>query len=176
MDKTAVLWIAGHLRNGPMSCFFIFFTTLGNAGFLWIVCSFVMLFLKRWRWTGISAFTAMLLCFVLGELLMKELICRPRPPLQLDELSVLLPLPSGFSFPSGHAASSFAAAGAFSRGIPLKWVKVLFFALAALMGFSRVYLGVHYPSDVLAGAGLGLLCGFAAWELLRPLRKHFRSQ
>lgn len=71
------------------------------------------------------------------------------------------------SFPSGHTCAAFAAAGAWCRTLPRRWMKRAAVALAALMGFSRLYVGVHFPSDVLAGLCVGLLSSALAWLLWR---------
>jgi undecaprenyl-diphosphatase len=112
---------------------------------------------------------------------LKALIDRPRPPLRYPEPKTLVPLPHDASFPSGHAATSFAAATmlsfAFPRFAPLLYV------LAAAVAFSRVYVGVHYPLDVLGGALLGALIAGVVWLLAqrrlqtrRPEAKTRRSR
>ena len=73
------------------------------------------------------------------------------------------------SFPSGHTCAAFAAASAWCRTLPRRWMKVTAVVLAALMGFSRLYVGVHFPSDVLAGMAVGLLCGWLACLLWRQV-------
>jgi undecaprenyl-diphosphatase len=99
----------------------------------------------------------MFLAFLMGEVLIKNLIQRPRP---IDESirTLLFHLPVTYSFPSGHAASSFAASGVLAKHFP-QHGKMLY-ALAAMIAFSRVYLTLHYPSDLLAGLLLGLACSF----------------
>jgi membrane-associated phospholipid phosphatase len=89
--------------------------------------------------------------------ILKELVDRLRPPLGMSDLNALVSLPSSASFPSGHAATSFAAAVALSVLVPRLRVPALI--LAALVAISRVYLGVHFWVDVLAGAALGAAIG-----------------
>jgi undecaprenyl-diphosphatase len=98
---------------------------------------------------------------------MKDLVGRVRPSLADPALGALVALPGDASFPSGHAASAFAAAGVVAALHPRLRIWVL--ALAASIGVSRVYLGVHYPSDVLAGAALGLMVAAVAVALGRRL-------
>jgi undecaprenyl-diphosphatase len=100
---------------------------------------------------------------------LKPLVDRPRPSVTLTDADPLLGGTLGSSLPSGHAATSFAGAVVlaylFRRGLPL------FFVLAVAIAYSRVYVGVHYPSDVLAGAALGAAVALAALSLLRVRRR-----
>lgn len=164
MDQNILFWIQDVLRTPFLNPLVLLFTHLGNGGLLWIVCSGCMLLFKRWRKAGLVALISMLLCFVSGELILKHLIARPRPFMELETLIPLIPTQSGFSFPSGHTASSFAASFVYLRGAPMKWAKIVFPLLAVLMGLSRLYVGVHYPTDVLGGMLLGILWSQIAWQ------------
>ena len=114
--------------------------------------------------TGAAVIAASLLDNVL-----KHAFDRPRPPAQEAGLPTLVPTPHSASFPSGHAATAFAAAGAIAVLCPrMRWPAL---ALAGAIGLSRVYLRVHFPLDVLAGAALGgalgVVCGVCALRLYR---------
>jgi len=95
---------------------------------------------------------------------LKSLVNRPRPPLRYPEPKTLVPLPHDASFPSGHAATSFAAATMLSLSFP-RFAPFLY-VLAAAIAFSRVYVGVHYPLDVIGGAALGVLIATALRVLM----------
>ncbi len=108
------------------------------------------------------------------DLILKTLVARPRPFVSLDGVRLirttlsLRVFPSSWSFPSGHCASSMAAA--WVLGAPHRRLRLPLAALVALVAYSRVYLGMHYPSDCLAGLAVGALCGIAACAAVRALR------
>jgi undecaprenyl-diphosphatase len=108
---------------------------------------------RRW---GVFALTVIAIALAdWSSMGLKALVDRPRPPLRYPEPKTLVPLPHDASFPSGHAATSFAAATILSLAFPR--FAPLLYVLAAAVAFSRVYVGVHYPLDVIGGAVLGVL-------------------
>jgi undecaprenyl-diphosphatase len=119
----------------------------------------------------VVATTALSTSFV--TTLLKHLIQRDRPPAVVLDPEPLMDVPTTSSFPSGHTSTSFACAYVISRLAPRLTVYV--YVLATLIGFSRIYVGVHYPIDVLTGAVLGLVVATALLMLLRALRRSPRG-
>lgn len=154
-------------------------TSLGNLAFAWFVVAAVLLTSREYRPYGIAMVVAIAFATLIGEFGIKNLIERPRPFLIEPALATeLIKLPSSFSFPSGHTGSSFAAATVLCF-IPFRnaWVRIVPFAAAALIAFSRLYLCVHYPSDVLGGIVLGIACGVAAGLIVtRAMRSKTRNE
>lgn len=159
----AIFYSVNHtLHNTLLNNIMPFITNTGQYGLLWIIISLILFaagFATDKPALRKAAFL-MLVALAISHLsceLLKHLFQRPRPFETLLDVNLLVKPAYGFSFPSGHSACAFAAAIVPARKIPgMAWLLIL---LALLMAFSRVYVGVHYPSDVLAGSLLGLACG-----------------
>lgn len=134
-----------------------FITLFGSAGAFWIAVSLILIAFKRTRKLGILTGLSLLLCFICCNLCLKPLIDRTRPWVLFEEVRRLIPDPGDPSFPSGHSANSMAAAFAILLNGAKKRYGVAAVTLAVLIGLSRLYLGVHFPSDVAAGLLLGVL-------------------
>jgi undecaprenyl-diphosphatase len=131
-------------------------TALGNGGCVWILASLFMISRESYKLQGYMIITSLVITTVIGEGIIKHLIKRTRPFIDLIESKLLISKPITYSFPSGHTASSFAAAGILLA--MNNRFSILAAILASLIAFSRVYLNVHYPTDVVTGIILGLLC------------------
>ena len=147
-----------------------FITSLGNAGIIWIVLAVVLLILPKTRKTGIIVAAALLMDLILCNLILKNLVARVRPYDVNTASAILIKKPLDFSFPSGHTAASFAAMTAlFLAKMKKAWIAAL--VLAVLIAFSRLYFYVHYPTDVLGGAVVGILSGIIGYTIVEKIDK-----
>lgn len=158
-EGNVLLFIQEYMRNGILTTFFIFITTLGNGGAVWIASAVAALCFKKTRKAGIAIGVALLLSLIINNFILKNLVARIRPYDVIEGLEILIARPKDFSFPSGHTGSSFAAATVIYRCLGKRY-GVPAVILAILIGFSRLYIGVHYPLDVLAGVVIGYVIGY----------------
>ncbi len=166
-------------RTEALDDIFTFITHLGDSGAIWILISVLMLFLSSWRKTGIRTLITMAVASVIFTLIMKEVVGRERPfnnPMGLlgaDDL--IIPIPFGrYSFPSGHTLTSFAAAT--SIFLANKKVGSVCMVAAALISFSRIYLYVHFLSDIIFGAIFGILSALAVKYFEDKLSARLRAR
>lgn len=169
LDGAVLLWIQEYLRGPLPDTFFAFYTSLGNAGLVWLVLSVLMLCFKSTRKAGVTALLALVVGFIFTNVLLKPMVHRTRPWLVVEGLTALIAEGDPHSFPSGHTCAAFAAACAWRSYLPKRWANTAL-VCAVLMGFSRLYVGVHFPTDVLAGAVIGCLCGWLANRLVKIKR------
>lgn len=156
MDMMVLLWIQDYLRVSITTPFWKFITLLGNGGWFWILVSVLLIFLKKTRYVGVTALVSIMMGFIVTNLILKNVIARPRP---FDVTSAVIPLitkPADFSFPSGHTCASFSAALVYYRMLPKKY-GISALLLASMIAFSRLYLGVHYPSDITGGIAIAFI-------------------
>lgn len=163
LDSNILLYIQEYLRLDFMTPFWTFITSLGNSGWFWIVLSVLLMIPERTRKVGITAIAAIAIGALITNVTLKNLIARTRPYEVIDGLKLLIERQHDYSFPSGHTCASFAAACVYYRMGPKRWA-IPAVILASLIAFSRLYVGVHYPSDVLAGLLIG---AFSAWAAVK---------
>ena len=171
LDASILLWIQANLR-GALDGFFIVVTHLGDAGILWIILTIIMMCVRKTRRTGVTCAISMILGMIAVNLILKNWIARIRPYELIEGLTLMIEKQVDYSFPSGHAANSFACAWVMLRTMKKRW-GVPALLLAALIAFSRLYVGVHYPSDILAGILIGIAAAEAAIVIVRGLRRKF---
>lgn len=155
LDLSILTYIQEFFRTNFLTFFFEEITDLGNGGWFWLVLGLGLMAKKKTRLPGFLVLAAVAASGAVNNLVLKTLVDRARPFLADPGIHNLVNA-AGSSFPSGHTGSSFAAAGILWQTMP-RLYGCLAMVLATLIGLSRIYLGVHYPSDVLAGMLTGLL-------------------
>ena len=166
-DEQALVWIAQYVRSGLLDPIMKIYTQLGNAGLLFIVLGLALLLFRSTRRAGLSALCAMIIGLVVVNFTIKPLVARERPWLVIENFVNLVPESDPNSFPSGHTNAAFAFALALCMAAPKRWMKITAVCMAVVMGLSRLYVGVHFPSDVLVGALVGSLCGLAGAYIVK---------
>lgn len=174
LDGGFLLFLQESVRNPILNSIMIFITSLGDGGMIWIAATVVLLIPKKTRKIGLMSGAALLASLIINNNIIKNIVRRPRPFVTFTDLQILIPTPSEYSFPSGHTSSSFAAAAVFYRHLPKK-LGIPSVVLAGLIGFSRLYIGVHYPTDVIAGVIMGILLSYLAEFLVNFLGKKLKK-
>ncbi len=181
LDGAALLWIQENLRNAFLNPIVVFITHLGDHGYLWIALLLLLLVIPKTRKAGLIGAVTLLMTFLLNNQVIKVLVARTRPYEVIEGLTILIDKPGEFSFPSGHTANSMCV------GVVL-WIisqkctalgdEKLYFPKAAgwfllilsiLIGLSRLYVGVHYPTDVLGGAAIAIFDAVLVFSLYKKL-------
>mgnify|MGYP003371998322 FL=1 len=164
--ELAVLdWLQAHLRCDFLDAVMPWISRICDHGEIWILLAAVLLLLRKHRWTGMSLSFALILDLICCNIVLKPLVGRIRPFLVNTAVELLTAPPADASFPSGHTAASFAAVFALrASGSPL-WKPAA--VLASVIAFSRLYLYVHWPTDVLGGILVGAAAGWAGERLAR---------
>ena len=162
-DLPILDWIAANLQSSVMDKIWPIITLFGEGGIFWIACAVLMLCFRKTRKAGFSMAVALLLGVLVCNVTMKPLIARPRPyDYQLEhfgkEIVLLISRQSDFSFPSGHTIASFEAATVLLKNSRKMGIPAMI--LAVLIAFSRLYLYVHYPTDVIFSVFAGILFAF----------------
>lgn len=174
LDGNILLWIQEYIRNDFLTPIFKFITSLGDEGYVWIAIAILLVFVKGYRKVGLMVGASLLGSLVFNNMIIKNIVARPRPYRMIETLSILIPEPGEYSFPSGHTSSSFAAGVVLYLMLPKKY-GVPAMILAFLIGLSRLYVGVHYPTDVLGGMVMGTLIAVAVVKLTELIEKKVKK-
>jgi undecaprenyl-diphosphatase len=170
-DLAILDWIADHIHTDLLDQMMPVITSLGDKGIIWILLALILICIPKERTAGLQILLALGFSFLFCNTLLKNLVGRVRPFDIISGIELLIRSPHDYSFPSGHTSAAFAAA-------TVLWLnchkaKHVLLGLAVLMGFSRLYLYVHYLSDVLAGALVGIASGFLAVKCMQLLCQRF---
>lgn len=174
-EASIILWIQENLR-GALDSLVVFITHLGDEGYLWIALGIVLLFWKKTRPIGVTVLLSLLFDFLIVNVTLKGLVARPRPFVVNEAIVPLIGGVSPYrSFPSGHSGGSFAAMLALYKWVPKK-IGVPALVLASLVALSRLYVGVHYPTDILGGFIVGLVCSMVAYRIVTWAMKKLEAK
>ena len=159
LDWSILHWIQSTLTCPALDFLMPKITLLGNGGVIWLLASGGLLCTKKYRKQGVVLLGSLAVGVLVGNVFLKNLIARPRPCWLDSSVQLLITNPTDYSFPSGHTLSSVIGATVLTKtDRRFGYVAI---PLAALIAFSRLYLYVHFPSDVLAAAVLGIVIGEA---------------
>ena len=195
-----LLWIQYHLRNDFLDIIMKFFTTIGNVGTIWIIIALYLMLRKDTREGGIKVFLGLLFSFIICNLIFKNVLMKERPFEVYKYVDLIIKKPNGYSFPSGHTSASIAAAyiifkekynlldflkifrlkgnnqnlkiGLDSKKMYINLGYIMYF-MAFMIAFSRMYLFVHYPSDILGGILTGIISADVAIFVFDRLIKKY---
>lgn len=159
IDHSILLWIQNNLRFEWLTPFWKGMTLFGEGGYFWIALCIILLCIKKTRKIGMTMTFALIINVLIVNLGVKNVVCRVRPYDQFSDLTRLIEAQKDWSFPSGHTSACFACSFAMWVACEKKWKKwaIALIVLSCFVGFSRLYLGVHFPSDVLCGALIGIV-------------------
>lgn len=166
-----LFYLINHLpHTSGFNLFFLFFHYLTALGIGWIILFIIMFFVnKTHRKKLIFGAIVVLITLIVESQIIKNVVHRPRPAEVLNNVIIDAKIfPPSFSFPSGQVAVSFAVATVLTLLYPKKWYTYIAFNFSFFVGISRIYLGAHYPSDVLGGAVIGTMIPFILFKLFYP--------
>lgn len=175
LDLSILLFIQEHLRFAWMNDFWAFITHFGDGGIFWIVLTLLMMIPKKTRKAGMVAGCSLLLGFLITNVTLKPLVDRVRPYNYSDVIIPLGRIPVESSFPSGHTCASFACALIYVRMLPKK-CGISLLVLAVLISLSRLYLCVHFPTDVLGGFLVALFSSMLVYGCYQRLEQRKKKE
>jgi len=161
-------WLQSSIRTSAGDALMPVITAFADKGIGWILLTFAFLLLSRTRRIGVTLLLSICIEVLLCNILLKPLVARQRPFILNPAFQLLIAAPQDYSFPSGHAAVSFACAS-------VLWIyrsrwRFPAAVLAFIIAFSRLYLYVHFPTDVLAGAMIGVMAGVISCRILSQFK------
>lgn len=164
----SILYAINNMHCAVLDKIMIFITNLGDAGIIWILLALILICIKKTRKCGILILISMACGLIIGNGILKNLIARGRPCWIDTDMLLLIPNPKDFSFPSGHTLASFETTTMIF--LYNKKYGIISTILAVLIAFSRLYLFVHFPTDVLGGAILGIVISLLVYKISEKIK------
>ncbi|MCB2296025.1 phosphatase PAP2 family protein [Clostridium algoriphilum] len=169
-DNYILFVIEKYVHNRCLDIIMPIVTFTGNLGIIWIIIAIALILEKPYRVVGNLIIITLIISTIVGEGIVKHIVRRVRPCNKQNNVGLLSTSPISYSFPSGHTLSSFAVAEMLS--MYFTQYKLLFMLIAFLIALSRLYLYVHYPTDVIAGMVIGVICSKIIFIVLREVSIH----
>lgn len=179
-DLRILVWINNNLHGSIGFSYFVkYLTCLGEGGAIWIAACIIIVIFKKTRYAGLTLAVALILDYLIVNLVIKNIVNRPRPWAEYPDFesfyeSISFSKPGESSFPSGHAAAAFCSAVVLL--VRFKWKGLPALILAVVLALSRLYLCVHYPTDVLCGAIIGSLIGLFSCVIVSLVAKKIKDR
>jgi len=184
IDRNILFFIQNNLRFEWLTPIMKFITGLGDHGYLWIALCIIMIIVSKTRYMGITSFISLAINYIITNLIIKNAVGRTRPYEVIKGLKLLIEKQDDYSFPSGHSASAFAVvavmfyltyiAKIYKDRDEEKFIKILTdvsVICAFIIAYTRLYVAVHYPSDVVAGTVIGIIVGFLTAGVGEKIRR-----
>ncbi|MCR4672496.1 MAG: phosphatase PAP2 family protein [Lachnospiraceae bacterium] len=168
LDINVLMFIQEHLRSDIWTPFWQLLSFLGDKGIFWIITALVLLIPKKTRRVGFAAGVSMAICYITANLVLKNAVARIRPYDLYNALTILVEKQKDFSWPSGHTVNGFSCALIYLYMFP-PYIGIPAVILAALISLSRLYVGVHYPTDIIGGFLIALIVSRIVYFALRKL-------
>lgn len=169
-EFTILNFIQQHLRSELMDKIMVTITHLGDAGIIWIILTLVLLLIPKTRKIGFVLAVALVFDLILCNFIVKPFVARTRPYDINTAIELLIGRQVDYSFPSGHTAAGITCAAALYL-MRQKWLWKMTLLLSILIGFSRMYLYVHFPTDIIGGIIIGMICGTLGYITARQIAK-----
>lgn len=171
LDFSVLHVIQTHMRCAFLDTLMPFVSSLGTHGEVWILWALLLCCSRKYRKDGVCVLVGLLFGLLLGNVILKNVIARPRPCWLNPEMLLLISAPADFSFPSGHTLSSFIAAFLLTKANGKYGYGAI--PLACVMAFSRLYLYVHFPTDILGGILLATVISYVVWQGRKRWEQHY---
>ncbi len=176
VDEIIILWVQNNMRFEGLNEIMKLISIVGNDGICWIILCVLLIILPKTRKTGIVAGASLAFGALCTNVILKQVVARARPHVTISELLPLLPAPDAHSFPSGHTCAAFACSVAICLCVKNKFARFGVMAFSVLTAISRVYVGAHYLSDVLAGAIVGSICAYVVYYIQKRFFKRKKGK